>query len=121
MKFLFLKISENFDLIYSKNIFFSILQINTFINEKNSTIDVEYVKYIHSVSYQPWENITDLAVTMDNVEILRLVLSKQLPAERYNGLINLFYIFENPNATLTEITSALVKRRTEIAEIFTQT
>lgn len=52
--------------------------------------------------------MADLAVEMDDVKILQELFGKQMPPERYNGLINLMYIFENANATETDITMALV-------------
>lgn len=52
--------------------------------------------------------MADLAVEMDDVKILQELFGKQMPPERYNGLINLMYIFKNANATETDITMALV-------------
>lgn len=87
---------------------FVILQIDTLVKHANSKIDADYMKIVHS-RYNG-SSVTDVAVEMDKVKILQSILSKHLPPERYNGLINLFYLFKNPNATSTEISSALVIR-----------
>lgn len=84
----------------------SILQIDILVKRDNSTIDVESMKKFYS-RYNETSGM-DIAVEMDKVKILQAILSKQLPPERYNGIINLLYIYNNPKATLTEITSALV-------------
>lgn len=49
-----------------------------------------------------------LIAKLDYYKILQSTLSKHLPAERYNGIINLFYINLVPNATADEIASTLV-------------
>lgn len=46
--------------------------------------------------------------SLDIDKILQSALSKQFPPERYNGIINLFYINFNPNATSEEIASVAV-------------
>lgn len=45
---------------------------------------------------------------LDNANILQTILSKQLPSERFNGLVNLIYAVR-PSATSEEVQSALVK------------
>lgn len=80
--------------------------MDTLVKHENSKFDVEYMKNFHSICNET--NVTSIAVEMDKVKIVQSILSKQLPPERYNGLINLLYIFKNPNVTSVEITSALV-------------
>lgn len=90
------------------NCFLSILQIDTLVKHQNSKIDLDYMKSFYSRNNET--NGTDIAVEMDKVKILQMILSKQLKPERYNGILNLFYIFkiQNPTAKATEITSVLV-------------
>lgn len=78
-------------------------------NEKHSKIDVDRVKnyYSEDSHFKP-ENAVKRAIQIDKLKILQSVLSKDLPPERYNGLINLSYVFVYPNATTEEIESALV-------------
>lgn len=45
---------------------------------------------------------------IDNIKIIQSIFSRQLPPERFNGLINLIYA-SRPSATPKEIESALVK------------
>lgn len=45
---------------------------------------------------------------VDNIKILQSIFSRQLPSERFNGIINLIYA-SRPSATHKEIESALVK------------
>lgn len=44
---------------------------------------------------------------VDNVKILQAILMRQLPSERFNGIINMLYAMR-PNATSKEIETALV-------------
>lgn len=44
----------------------------------------------------------------DSMKIFQSSYSEKLPSERYNGMMNLFYILFNLNATTEEIESALV-------------
>lgn len=46
--------------------------------------------------------------SLDNYKILQSTLSKQFPPERYNGIVNLFYVNFNPNATAEELASVVV-------------
>lgn len=77
--------------------------------DKNTKIDVNQVKDFHS-SDAFIKQMTDLetAIRMEHVKILESILSKDLPPERYTGILNLFYVFINRNATTEEIESALV-------------
>lgn len=45
---------------------------------------------------------------LDNYKILQSSLSKQFPPERYNGIVNMFYVSYYPNATSEEIESVVV-------------
>lgn len=44
----------------------------------------------------------------DMMKISQTVFSRKLPSERYNGIVNLYYIVYNPNATREEIDIAMV-------------
>lgn len=50
-----------------------------------------------------------LALVMGKLKELQTILSKELPPERYNGIMDLFYIIHNPKSTSEEIESSLVK------------
>lgn len=53
--------------------------------------------------------LTSLSVFQnDFLKMAETIWSKQLPPERYNGIINLEFALVNPNATKDEIASALV-------------
>lgn len=83
-----------------------ILQIDPLAKHHGSKIDAGYVKNFHSRYNKT--NGMHVVEGMDKAKILQSILSKQLSPERYNGVMNLFYIFQNPNATTADITSALV-------------
>lgn len=75
--------------------------------KNNSKIDVNDVKDRYAEhSY----NVTEMAIKLDNLKILRSIFSENLPQEISNGLINLDYVMLYPNATSEEIESALVMR-----------
>lgn len=69
------------------------------------------------------ETTTHRAVTeafvVDYLKVAQSILSKQLPAERYNGIINLEYVLAYPNATTDETESALVTCINHFFEFFT--
>lgn len=69
-------------------------------NDENSKINVNDFE-IRS------KTVPDYKI-LDNVRILQTILSKHLPAERSNGIIDLIYV-ARPSATSEEIQSALVK------------
>lgn len=54
---------------------------------------------------------------IDNIKILQAIFSRELPPERFNGLINLIYS-TRPSATTKEIENALVKQKIELEFIF---
>lgn len=77
--------------------------------EKNSDIDVNQVKNIdYYVFYD--RNYVDQKTKLacDSMKMIQSTFSKKLPAERYNGIMNVYYVILNPNATTDEITTALV-------------
>lgn len=97
-------------IIYYRSSFF--FQIEPLVYHENSKIDIEYMKNFYSEYYPITEysplRVRDIAMYMDDVKILQDVFAMQMPPERYDGLINLLFIFKNANATTTEITIALV-------------
>lgn len=79
------------------------------MKEKNSTIDMDQLKDFHSTdAFFSRASAAEIAIKMENIKILQSILSRQLPSERYNGIINSFYVFMYQNATSEEIESALV-------------
>lgn len=44
----------------------------------------------------------------DMMKISQTAFSRKLPSKRYNGVVNLYYIVYNPNATTEEIDIAMV-------------
>lgn len=91
--------------------FFSSIQLSMMIkglsNDGKSKIDVNKVRVSLSTNF----NFTaeGIAIQMDMLKMDESKFSRQLsPAERYNGIRNLLYVFVYPNATSEEIGSALV-------------
>lgn len=78
--------------------------------QNNEKIDVNGLKEFYSLkeSYHHGAPGMDYIQKLDYYKILASTLSKQLPAERYNGIINLYYIILYPNATPEEIANTLV-------------
>ena len=54
------------------------------------------------------ENAEKITVEMDRLKTLQTILSKEMPPERYNGIINVNYILLNHYSTSEEIESSLV-------------
>lgn len=78
--------------------------------DKNGVIDVEYVREFHAVLNEEWSSIRVWDVKfVDRIKILRSILSKNAPPQRYNGIINLLFVIGYPYATSDEIKSALVR------------
>lgn len=78
--------------------------------QNNEKIDVNGLKEFYSLkeSYHHGAPGMDYIQKLDYYKIVASTLSKQLPAERYNGIINLYYIILYPNATPDEIANTLV-------------
>lgn len=75
--------------------------------QNNTKIDVNSLKEFYS-SKESFQRNSAGASAIEYYKILESTLSKQLPPERYNGIINLFYILLYPDATSEEIASTLV-------------
>lgn len=77
---------------------------------EQARIDVQQVKNFHS-RYGTKQNATvvEIAAFVDQLTVFQSALSAQLPPERYNGIVNMYYIFAYSNATTEEIESVLVK------------
>lgn len=78
-------------------------------DKNNFKIDVNQVKNITHIVFYGGIDQQRLKYSCDTVKIIQSSLSKKLSSERYNGIINLFYIIFNLNATSEEIESALVR------------
>lgn len=52
----------------------------------------------------------EVAMAIDDLKIVQTILSKQMPPEQYNGILNFRYMHINPNTTSEEIDNALVMR-----------
>lgn len=78
--------------------------------EKGSKIDLNQLRDFHSTDFYYSKQFegAELATEIDKLKELKSILSKELPPERYNGIINLIYIFRNPKATSEEIENSLV-------------
>lgn len=75
--------------------------------QNNTKIDANNL----SEFYAKKENATSGVIAkMDYYKILQWTLAKQLPPERYNGILNLFYINLHPNSSAEEIATTLVNR-----------
>lgn len=85
------------------------MMINSIPKEKGSKIDVTRLREFHSTNdnFKKINNI-QIAKIMEMLKEYQSYLSKELPSERYNGIINLLYIIYNPKATSDQIESALV-------------
>lgn len=79
------------------------------VKTKNATIDEKMMRdHYSSDSYLKLFRPSYMKYKMDFYKIKQSILSRQLPPERYNGVMNVIYIVLNPNATTEEIESALV-------------
>lgn len=52
---------------------------------------------------------------IENLQMIQVVLSQHMPAERYNGLMNLCFLLYYPNVTSEEIESTLVSKIVKFA------
>lgn len=78
-------------------------------SDENSKITVQNVKdYLHVLKEQFAQRERKQQAAIDAVKTLESTLSTKLPADRYNGLINLLQVFINPDSTSAEIENALV-------------
>lgn len=92
-----------------RKIFLFQANIALHLKEKDTKFNVSQVKELYSSSpYLITASAFDIEIEMDDLKILQSILSKQLPPERYNGILNLFYIFLDRNATSEEIENTLV-------------
>lgn len=78
----------------------------TLSKEGNVKIDAEMMKEYNSK--RSHEDRFLVALRLDYFKIIESVFSKDLPPERYQGLMNLVYLHINPFASSEEIESALV-------------
>lgn len=75
--------------------------------EKISKIDKNAIKKLEEEYHK--DNAERVAKSIENLKEFQLMLSKQLPPERYTSMTNLLYVTLYPNATTKEIESSLVK------------
>lgn len=66
---------------------------------KDSFVDHEYFRVASAL---------EIAIKLENIKILELILSRQLPPQQYNGILNFLYINLYENATSQEVENALV-------------
>lgn len=97
-------------------IYFQLVIFKRIQKEEASKIDLNQLRDFYSTdSSFKSVNVARRIMIMEELNGFQVTLSKDSPPERYNGIINLIYIFYNPKATSEEIESALVmKRRLEI-------
>lgn len=77
-------------------------------NKGNAKFDLNDVRDFQSRLYEGRAIQEDLAEHIDYMKVLQGVLSKNVPSERSNGILNLCYIFFYRNTKSEEIESALV-------------
>lgn len=66
------------------------------------------IKFKSEIDYYGFNSAERKVGMIDRFKTHQLILSKHLPAERYNGVMNLLYATYCPDATTAEIESALV-------------
>lgn len=73
------------------------------MNKTDSKIDINDIRnfqsHYQSIGYE---------IRIDGLRIFQAILSKELPPEQYNGIVNVEYAIVCENATSDEIGSALV-------------
>lgn len=79
---------------------------------KKSKLDVNQMKNLNYTALFG-KHYTDEEAKMlcDQLKIYQTAYLKELPSELYNGVMNVFYMIMNPNATTDEIDISLVKHR----------
>lgn len=77
------------------------------LSRTDTKVDESIVREYHSLHLRN-SSATDIAIAIDDLKIFQSILSRQLPPERYDGLINLIYVLRYPNATSAEIEGSLV-------------
>lgn len=78
------------------------------LKEKNATIDVESVRVFQSSLFERANMKSLLAQHIDHMKAFHTKLSKEVPAERLNGVMNFYLIIAYPNATTEEVKIVLV-------------
>lgn len=74
-----------------------------------SKVDVNYIKKYNSKGqFRGPKTAEEVGMYIELLKEFRVMLSTQAPPERYNGIVNLYYVFVYPNATTEEIESTLV-------------
>lgn len=51
----------------------------------------------------------NVKVTCENMKLVRMSFSRDFPSERYNGIMNLYYVILCPHATMGEANIVMVK------------
>lgn len=80
--------------------------------EKNAHIDVSSVRNLnYSIIFQADGNNSNQKAKLlcDHMKIYQSMYSKRFPSKRYDGIMNVYYIILNPDATTNEINIALVR------------
>lgn len=75
--------------------------------EKNTKIDVESMREYYTRRFGHTDKWL-IAKLIDGLKALQTKLSMDIPSERLNGIMNLIFLVEYPNATTEEIESNLV-------------
>lgn len=80
------------------------------IAPENSKVDINHVRNINYSILLDDENYAKqrAKILCDHMKIYQTTYSKKFPSERYNGIMNEYYIILNPNASTDEINTALV-------------
>lgn len=82
------------------------------IAPENSRIDINHVRNInYSILFDDVNYVEQKAKLLcDHMKIYQTTYSKKFPPERYDGIMNVYYIILNPNASTDEVNIALVNR-----------
>lgn len=82
---------------------------NSTTDEPNSKINEKNVRDFYAYFNRGRANSTP-PMRIDHLKVFQSILSRKLPSERYNGVVNFFYIISYLNATTEEIENTLVIR-----------
>lgn len=105
-----------FDLNYTSKKYFDsqVFALKKLSEEKSAKIDVDQIKNYNRtvdsilIEYLNCSYDELIRMELDHEKIFPAAYLKELPSERYNGIINANYMILNPNATTSEIDMTLV-------------
>lgn len=107
-----IKLIHSFDLL----IFQAIL-----INGYDDKIDVKTIRTFHSHLIDAYGALPEISYPKiwDHLKVLQMIMSKNVPPERYIGILNLSTAFYYTNVTTEDIEHALVNAKSKEIELST--